>query len=112
MTDLNQLKAALTAGPVTIWFTKVNGHKRTMVCTLAQSALPPANPDTDAAAKSNKTRDPNLLVVFDIQMHGWRSIKVDSISKWEIGEVTEAPVEVTPPTIGWTPGTNATPTPV
>jgi hypothetical protein len=102
MTDIAALKATLRNGKATIDFTKVNGHKRTMVATLDPGLIPETK-------DSGGPRDPNLLIVFDVEAHGWRTIKIDSIHNWVEGEVKIEPVPVTPPTIGWTPNT---PTPV
>lgn len=96
--DVNQLKAALKRGRVTINFTKVNGDRRVMVATLDPNLLPPPHPE-----KSNKTTNPNLIVVFDTDHAGWRSIKLDSIADWVEGVSIQAQAPVTPPTIGWSP---------
>jgi hypothetical protein len=103
--DVQALKTALQAGLVTINFTKVNGHKRRMVATLD----PAIHPATTYA--TGVTRDAALLVVWDTEQNGWRTIKVDSIHDWTPG-VVEAPVSEAPSalTIGWTPAT-PTPTP-
>jgi len=106
--DVNEIKAALYEGLITVNFTKVNGHKRTMVCTLHEAHLPPPHPEKD-----NTTRDPNLLVVFDTEHYGWRTIKVDAIIDWAPGANSITPlgeeVPATPQTdsgpIGWTPNT-------
>jgi hypothetical protein len=104
--DVNQIKAALSEGLITVNFTKVNGHKRQMVCTLNDAYLPPPHPEKD-----NKTRDPNLLVVFDTEHHGWRTIKVDAIIDWAPGANSVAPIaeEILAPAdtgpLGWTPNT-------
>ncbi len=97
MTDVNALKGALLSGIVTIKFTKVNGTQRTMVATLEEAALPPKNPD-----KTYKTKDPGLLVVHDVEMNGWRTVKVDSILEWYPGPAQQE-VTVAPVLDGWKP---------
>jgi hypothetical protein len=96
--DIHQ---ALRDGPITVNFTKVNGHKRTMIATLNEAFLPKKEVDKTTA------RDPNLLVVWDIEQQGWRTIKVDSIIEWAPGENSiAAVVDVPKPdakTIGWVP---------
>lgn len=103
--DILGLKAALKTGEVTVNFTKVNGAKRVMVATQSPAIAPETK-----EGKTNKTKDANLLIVFDTQIHGWRTIRVDSIASWEVGvseAATSTPVPETPPTIGWSPNTSA-----
>ena len=95
-TELNTLKTTLKAGKVTIEFTKTNGVRRLMTATLDPSVIPPTS--------STKVKDQKLLVVWDVHHNGWRTIRVDSIHKWEPGEVSDSlPVQAAPTSIGWTP---------
>jgi hypothetical protein len=100
--ELNQLKMALRSGKATIDFTKVNGNRRTMVATLDAGSGMPAIESSNA-----KVKDTNLLVVWDTEHAGWRTIKVDSIRSWTAGEVEGATAQPSsPPTIGgWQPNT-------
>lgn len=107
--DTNALKGALLAGKVTINFTKVNGHKRTMIATLNPMMLPPPKPD----AIQQKTKDASLLIVWDTEVSGWRTIKVDSISTWEAGEHKTEPAHVpATPVSGWSPNPTTPVTPI
>jgi hypothetical protein len=99
MTDVTALKLALLEGKVTVDFTKVNGARRTMVATLFPDFLPPPHPEKD-----NKTKDPNLLIVFDTEHQGWRTIKAESILDWAPGENSLVQAQPEAPVIGnWSP---------
>jgi hypothetical protein len=99
--DTNEIHQALRDGLITVNFTKVNGTKRTMIATLNDSYLPKQTVETTTA------RDPNLLVVWDTEHNGWRTIKVDSIIEWAPGENSVKPVEAVKvldnAAIGWVP---------
>src|ERR1700761_6667689 len=96
--ELAQLKAARKLGVESITFTKVNGARRTMLATLQPSDIP------ETGQTSTRVKDPNLLVVWDTEHSGWRTIKVDSIRTWnkEGDPVVEAPAPVIG---GWQPFT-------
>lgn len=101
--DLHALKSALKAGLVTIDFTKVNGSRRTMIATLDENhGVPPAGAET-----TSRVRDPNLLVVWDTEHAGWRTIKVDSIREWTDGKLDVVIDQNAPVVGGWQPNTPA-----
>lgn len=108
--DINGLLAALRTGLATIDFTKVNGAKRTMVATLEPSRLP----ERVVEGKDNKPLNDETIVVFDVEHHGWRTIRKESIHAWAPGDdvaqfAQEAPAPEAPRVIGdWAP---TTPTP-
>ena len=72
-----ELVQKLENGVITVVFEKVNGEERTMQCTLLNEYLP------ESPEIINKTRleDDNLVSVWDIENHGWRSIRVDSLKQ-------------------------------
>lgn len=108
--DINELKGALYQGIVTVEFTKVSGVKRVMLATLSPSILPPKN-----ESLASNTPNDSVLVVWDTEQNGWRSIKIDSIITWESGIVAKAePDRKEAKVIGdWKPAapTPAAPTP-
>ena len=56
-------------------FTKVNGEKRIMYCTLQQSAIP-----EDKQPKSSSSTHTDAVVrVFDLLKQEWRSFRVDNL---------------------------------
>lgn len=71
--DMN-LKELLKTNVVEVVFTKVNGDKRVMTCTLQPSFLP-------EEVETEKTRKQNddVLSVWDIDANGWRSFRFDSV---------------------------------
>ena len=62
-----------------VTFTKTNGEKRVMRCTLDQNHIPQnidyAHLDEQHARKENL----EVIAVWDIQANGWRSFRVDSV---------------------------------
>ena len=71
--DMN-LKELLKTNVVEVIFTKVNGDKRVMTCTLQPSFLP-------EEVETEKTRKQNdeVLSVWDTEVNGWRSFRFDSV---------------------------------
>lgn len=79
MIDVNtdeqlNLKKLLNTGVVEVTFTKVNGDKRLMTCTLQSSFLP-------EEVETEKTRKQNdeVISVWDTEVNGWRSFRFDSV---------------------------------
>jgi hypothetical protein len=59
-----------------VTFTKVNGDKRVMPCTLREDLLPPVlKQDPDADRKVNE----KTVSVWVTDANGWRSFRVDSV---------------------------------
>lgn len=65
-------------------FTKVNGEKRVMHCTLRSDLLPPATNTAKLEEEHEKHRDTGTLAVWDLQNNGWRSFRVDSVEYAQI----------------------------
>ena len=66
----------LKRGPANVTFTKVDGSTRNMRCTLNDSFLP-----NDHQGKGEMlTEDVRTLRVFDLDVNGWRSFRVDSVT--------------------------------
>lgn len=67
-------------------FTKVNGEKRSMHCTLQPNLLPPMTEEKVAqlADEHDKHRDSGVLAVWDLQNNGWRSFRIDSVEYAQI----------------------------
>jgi hypothetical protein len=77
-----QLTEQLNNGIVEITFTKVDGSERIMKCTLQKEYI-----DANYEVPEKKTDRVNLpkegiLVVFDTENNGWRSIRSESIISW------------------------------
>jgi hypothetical protein len=66
----------LSEGIITVTFGKMDGTERVMRCTLNPNYIP-----LDKMPKTNKDKDPgsNTIPVWDMDVEGWRSFRVDSI---------------------------------
>jgi hypothetical protein len=77
LTDENKasLLQGLHEGVMTVGFTKVNGERRLMVCTLDDAKIPgsylPLHPEYK--------RSPEVCSVWDLEANGWRSFRWDSV---------------------------------
>ena len=60
-------------------FTKVNGDKRLMTCTLQESFLPPAKKDDPLTQKKVRDINPEVVSVWDTNAEGWRSFRVANV---------------------------------
>ena len=71
----------------TVNFTKVDGTKRDMKCTLVWDFIPiehrpqPKKNDDEAVARKENL---DTIRVFDLEKFGWRSFRLDSINSVEV----------------------------
>jgi hypothetical protein len=77
----SKLVEALHNGVVTVTFTKVNGEKRVMPCTLMTSLIPATHMPKGAGKKLNES----VMSVYCIDKKEWRSFRQDSIVEWKNG---------------------------
>lgn len=77
------LIADLRQHPCEIQFTKVNGEKRVMKCTLMSEFLPPHDPKALEEAHQ-KEENKEHIAVWDLEKGGWRSFRVDSVTYAQI----------------------------
>lgn len=75
------MKELLRSNIVEVTFTKVNGEKRVMQCTLIESYLPP--PSGETQENTEKTSDTSMPV-WDIGANGWRSFRYDNVISFGI----------------------------
>lgn len=73
------LKSILSEQNVTIFFTKKDGSEREMLCTLSETAIPVEK----LPKNTGKTKNDNVLAVFDVDNQDWRSFRWDSVTKIE-----------------------------
>ena len=71
----------LQLGEKIVTFTKVNGEKRVMTCTLDANLIP--DPIEIKAEKSPKPVNEEVLPVWDVNAKGWRSFRIDSVVSFE-----------------------------
>lgn len=72
---------------VEVTFTKVNGEKRSMRCTLLENYLPDSfkqNLSEQEEEKNFHKTNPDVLAVWDLQNGGWRSFRIDSVEYVQI----------------------------
>lgn len=68
---------------VTVTFTKVNGEERTMKCTLMAEYVP--NAPSSSGQILLQESDSKAVSVWDTEMNGWRSFRVDSVKSISMG---------------------------
>lgn len=79
----SEISRFLHRGEVQIDFQKVDGTYRSMRCTLKEGVIPVIEKND---AKTH-TSNPENLVVFDTEKHGWRTVKFDKIYSYLVHPV-------------------------
>ena len=74
MPTKQELLDLLHQGPVQVRFTKTDGTKRVMLCTLVESYLP-----ARTGSGTAKPKPDTIVPVWSIIDQGWRSIRVESV---------------------------------
>lgn len=70
----------IKSGVTEVVFTKKDGSKRHMTCTLNEELLPTQlNLDLGDDPKPKKKENPDVLAVFDTASEAWRSFRWDSL---------------------------------
>lgn len=64
---------------VAVYFTKINGEKREMRCTLRPDLLPPTYVNEQTEEKKFHEENREVIAVWDLVKGGWRSFRVDSV---------------------------------
>jgi hypothetical protein len=67
-----------------IHFTKANGEKREMHCTLRTEYLPPNADVKHLDEMHQRPENHEVIAVWDLQKNAWRSFRVDSVEYAEI----------------------------
>jgi hypothetical protein len=77
MLSRDVVKFILQNAVANVVFTKTDGTRRVVMCTLKPDELPPID-DTD---EPKKVRKPNLnvLPVWDLDEGAWKSFRIDSV---------------------------------
>lgn len=74
------LRGHLSYGPVTVTFTKKDGTERVMKCTTNDSLVPHIVEES-LTPKREKKPNEDVMSVYDLEAHGWRSFRWDSIKQ-------------------------------
>ena len=78
------LKNLLDQNVVVVDFTKLNGDKRIMTCTLREDMKPPATKTDTMSQKKVREISDAVLSVWDVNARGWRSFRYDRINSVNI----------------------------
>lgn len=68
---------------VTVSFTKIDGSRRVMKCTLKDEHLPKTVEQLAAVLgplKKKKNRSPDMVTVWDVEKNDWRSFKLSAVT--------------------------------
>jgi len=76
MDDKESLIKWLQENTLRVTFTKTDGSKRVMLCTLRRDLLP--KKDTTVESKS-RARPESIISVWDLEAKGWRSFKFENV---------------------------------
>jgi hypothetical protein len=80
------LKLQLEQNVVVVDFTKLNGDKRVMTCTLREDIKPPATKTDTMSQKKVREISDAVVSVWDVNAKGWRSFRYDRINSVDIVE--------------------------
>ena len=73
----SELQSQLQTEILEVTFTKVNGDKRVMNCTLMEGVLP----SSTAEKKADKKINEDILSVWDVDSKGWRSFRMNTVTR-------------------------------
>jgi hypothetical protein len=85
-----EVKEDLQKHIMEVSFTKKDGEKREMTCTLATEAIPiERRPKPLAEGEEPKIKNPDLQSVWDIKAEGWRSFFWSRVTSIKIADNIE-----------------------
>ena len=94
MMTKEQVIEALHEGIATVEFTKVDGTIRMMDCTLDASIIPQTKDVEESVPEGSNVKErkqpTTSLAVWDIEKHGWRSFRWESLFRLNGQEVSTA----------------------
>ena len=74
------LKKQLEQNVLVVDFTKLNGDKRVMTCTLREDMKPQATKDDTLSQKKVREVSDAVVSVWDVNAKGWRSFRYDRVN--------------------------------
>jgi hypothetical protein len=86
LADRDYIVEQLRTKVVEVDFTKRDGSKRTMKCTLRVDMLPPPEKPVIDLTKPERKDNPEVIAAYDLESKGWRSFRLDSIESITIRE--------------------------
>ena len=78
------LKNQLEQNVLVVDFTKLNGDKRVMTCTLREDIKPPATKTDTMSQKKVREVSDEVVSVWDVNAKGWRSFRYERINSVNI----------------------------
>ena len=84
-----ELYKLLKENVVEVTFTKLNGDKRIMPCTLIESYLPPAKKDDPITQKKVREVSDAVVAAWAIESNGFRSFRYDRVTGVKILEQSD-----------------------
>jgi hypothetical protein len=78
------LKKLLQEKVLTVHFTKKDGTKREMRCTLLPEHLPVVDKREGDEVKNSKKQSEESIAVWDLEKKSWRSFRIDSIVSYSL----------------------------
>lgn len=85
-----EMISALKEDVCRVTFKKVNGDTRLMYCTLKSDFLPENDRMiNEAGFEPTKQVNEKVLAVWDIDVKGWRSFRVDSVTHFDMNPNAE-----------------------
>jgi hypothetical protein len=79
---IEDLIKLLKNNEVCVEFTKVDGSKRNMVCTLDEDVLPKVEYEDGQGTKRHLSDE--VVRVFDVEKQAWRSFRKDSVIQFYV----------------------------
>lgn len=74
-----QLLERLKYSVVEVTFTKLNGDRRVMECTLLPHILPEPKKTDPLTQKRVREIDPRVVSVWDVNANGWRAFRYERV---------------------------------
>ena len=84
-----ELKLLLSQNVLTVDFTKLDGDKRVMTCTLREDIKPAATKSDPMSQKKVREVSDAVVSVWDVNAKGWRSFRYDRVNAVNIVEEYE-----------------------
>ena len=78
------LKLQLEQNVLVVDFTKLNGDKRVMTCTLREDIKPSATKKDPMSQKKIREVSDAVVSVWDVNAKGWRSFRYDRVNSVDI----------------------------
>lgn len=70
---------------VSVTFTKIDGSKREMRCTLLPEHIPNASTNNGEVILNEKASKTNNISVWDVDKNAWRSFRVEHVISISVG---------------------------